>query len=84
VISQAAGSPRQTGLPIAALDVPAGGRSPLLRTPRPRSDAVSRISFEDLLARRLHAILRDTGGGNMAALYLDSFERVGVSGALLA
>ena len=30
-----------------------GGLSPLLRTPLPRSDTASRISFEDFLARRL-------------------------------
>ena len=30
-----------------------GGLSPLLRTPRPRSDTASRISFEDFLVRRL-------------------------------
>ena len=32
-----------------------GGRSPLLRTPPPRSDTASRISFEDFLVRRLSA-----------------------------
>ena len=30
-----------------------GGLSPLLRTPPPRSDTASRISFEDFLVRRL-------------------------------
>ena len=30
-----------------------GGLSPLLRTPLPRSDTASRISFEDFLVRRL-------------------------------
>jgi hypothetical protein len=29
-----------------------GGLSPLLRTPLPRSDTASRISFEDFLVRR--------------------------------
>src|SRR6266851_3497973 len=33
-----------------------GGLSPLLRTPPPRSDTASRISFEDFLVRRLQAI----------------------------
>jgi hypothetical protein len=31
----------------------AGGRSPLLRTPLPRSDTALRISFEDFPVRRL-------------------------------
>jgi hypothetical protein len=31
----------------------AGGRSPLLRTPLPRSDTASRMSFKDFLLRRL-------------------------------
>src|SRR3984893_9540160 len=30
----------------------AGGRSPLLRTPLPRSDTASRIYFEDFVVRR--------------------------------
>src|ERR1700731_1675574 len=33
----------------------AGGRSPLLRTPLPRSDTASRISFKDFLVRRVEA-----------------------------
>ena len=33
-----------------------GGRSPLLRTPLPRSDTASRISFKDFLVRRSRSV----------------------------
>src|SRR5260370_7876709 len=39
----------------------AGGRSHLLRTPPPRSDTASRISFEDCLVRRFQAIRHPDG-----------------------
>jgi hypothetical protein len=38
-----------------------GGRSPLLRTPPPRSDTAARITFEDFLARRLQATRQRDG-----------------------
>src|SRR6266851_9583338 len=40
-----------------------GGLAPLLRTPLPRSDTASRISFEDFLVRRLQAIRQRDGFG---------------------
>src|ERR1700722_14541279 len=41
----------------------AGGLSPLLRTPRPRSDSAPRISLDAYLVRQLRAIRRATVSG---------------------
>src|ERR1022692_1813880 len=49
-----------------------GGRSHLLRTPPPRSDTASRISFKDFLVRRLSAIRQRDGFGATAPDSLDS------------
>jgi hypothetical protein len=45
-----------------------GGRSPLLRIPLPRSDTASRMSFEDILVRRLWTIRQRDGFGATALL----------------
>src|SRR6266699_3818977 len=50
VVSFMIAVPFSLGAPLA------GGLSPLLRTPLPRSDTASRISFEDFLVRRLRTI----------------------------
>jgi len=47
VVSFMVAVPISLGAPLV------GGLSPLLRTPLPRSDTASRISFEDFLVRQL-------------------------------